>query len=95
MTIELAPKDAVGRYFGFSKLAGKGASAFGILIFGSIVSILAEVTLPLATKPSIAYSYKIAIAVLLVMYVLGFLCLLKIKNHHEDFLAGKRAPYDN
>ncbi|MFW9997182.1 MAG: MFS transporter [Candidatus Odinarchaeota archaeon] len=94
MTIELAPEDAVGRYFGFSRLAGKGASAFGILIFGSIVSVLAELTLPLAEQPSIAYAYKIAIIALLIMYALGFLCFLKIKDHHKEFLAGKRAPYD-
>ena len=38
MTIELAPEGKVGKYFGFSKLAGKGSSSVGILIFGGIIS---------------------------------------------------------
>jgi len=37
MVVELSPKEKFGEYFGFSKLSGKGSSAIGPIIFGSIL----------------------------------------------------------
>jgi UMF1 family MFS transporter len=90
MTIELAPPDKIGQYFGFSKLAGKGSSAIGILLFGSVVSIFASAQ----GFGSNALAYKIGIFVLLVLFIIGFLFFLRVRDHHKEFLEGKRAPYD-
>ncbi|MHA2304685.1 MAG: MFS transporter [Candidatus Hodarchaeales archaeon] len=90
MTIELAPPDKIGQYFGFSKLAGKGSSAIGILLFGSIVSIFASAQ----GFGSNALAYKIGIFVLLVLFIIGFSFFMRVRDHHKEFLEGKRAPYD-
>ncbi len=90
MTIELAPPEKIGQYFGFSKLAGKGSSAIGMLIFGSVISFFASAQ----GFGSNALAYKIGIFVLLVLFIIGFSFFLRVKDHHKEFLEGKRAPYD-
>jgi len=89
MTIELAPEGKLGSYFGFSRLASKGTSAFGILIFTATVSITNSMA------GSLVVSYKIAIFSLLIIYLIGFYYLLKVEDHHKKFVAGMRAPYTN
>ncbi|MHA1513220.1 MAG: MFS transporter [Candidatus Hodarchaeales archaeon] len=89
MTIELAPEGKVGRYFGFSKLAGKGSSAIGMILFGGVISIFSSVA------GSLALAYKIGIGLLLVLFLIGVFFFTKVKNHHPEYLEGKRAPYDN
>ncbi|MFX1253702.1 MAG: MFS transporter [Promethearchaeota archaeon] len=91
MTVELAPPDKVGKYFGFSKLAGKGSSALGILIFGSIISFFASSE----GLGSNILAYKVGIGVLLVLFAIGTFFILRAKDYHKEFLAGKRAPYEN
>ncbi|MHA2138667.1 MAG: MFS transporter [Candidatus Hodarchaeales archaeon] len=88
MTIELAPEGKVGKYFGFSKLAGKGSSAFGIILFGGVISIFSS------TVGSLALAYKIGIGVLLVLFIIGTSFFMRVKNHHEEYLAGRRAPFE-
>ncbi len=88
MTIELAPEGKIGKYFGFSKLAGKGSSAFGMIMFGVVISFFST------TVGSVALAYKIGIGLLLIIFIIGSWFFLKIKNHHEEYLSGKRAPYD-
>jgi len=90
MTIELAPPDKIGQYFGFSKLAGKGSSAIGMMVFGSIISFFASE----AGFGSNALAYKLGIGVLLLLFIIGFSFFMKVKSHHKEFLEGKRAPYD-
>ncbi|MHA2174210.1 MAG: MFS transporter [Candidatus Hodarchaeales archaeon] len=87
MTIELAPEGKVGKYFGFSKLAGKGSSAFGMILFGGVVSLISS------TIGSNALAYKIGIGVLLILFLIGSFFFTKVKNHHEEYLAGQRGPF--
>jgi len=89
MTIELAPEGKVGRYFGFSKLAGKGSSAIGIILFGGIISIFSSVA------GNLALAYKIGIGLLLVLFLIGTFFFTRVKNHHQEYLEGKRAPYED
>ncbi|MFX0204856.1 MAG: MFS transporter [Candidatus Hodarchaeota archaeon] len=89
MTIELAPPEKIGQYFGFSKLAGKGSSAFGILLFGGVISFFASAQ----GFGSNAIAYKIGIFVLLVLFLIGFSFFMLIKDRHQEYIAGKRAPY--
>ena len=88
MTIELAPEGNVGKYFGFSKLAGKGSSAIGMILFGAVISYFSSAV------GSKAIAYKAGIALLLVLFIIGFSFFMRVKNHHKEYLAGKRAPYD-
>jgi UMF1 family MFS transporter len=87
MTIELAPEGKLGSYFGFSRLASKGTSAFGILIFTATVSITN------AMFGSLVVAYKISIFVLLIIYLVGLYFLYKVEDHHQKFVDGERAPY--
>jgi len=89
MTIELAPEGKVGRYFGFSKLAGKGSSAIGMILFGGVISIFSSVA------GSLALAYKIGIGLLLVLFLIGVFFFTRVKSHHKEYLEGKRAPYDD
>lgn len=91
MTIELAPPNKIGQYFGFSKLAGKGSSAFGILLFGGVISFFASAQ----GFGSNALAYKIGIFVLLVMFLIGLSFFMMIKDRHQEYVAGKRAPYND
>lgn len=86
MVIELAPPDDVGQYFGFNRLAGKGTSAIGVLVFAIVISVFSEFY-------SLAYTYKIAIATMALMYLIGFVFIMLVRDWHQEFVAGKRAPY--
>jgi UMF1 family MFS transporter len=86
MVIELAPPDDVGQYFGFNRLAGKGTSAIGILVFGAVISLFSEIY-------SLAYTYKIAIAAMALIYLCGFALIMLVRDWHEEFVSGRRAPY--
>ncbi|MFX1545561.1 MAG: MFS transporter [Promethearchaeota archaeon] len=90
MTIELAPPDKIGQYFGFSKLAGKGSSAFGILLFGGVIGFFASAQ----GFGSNAFAYKVGILVLLILFLIGFSFFMLIKDRHQEYVAGKRAPFD-
>jgi len=89
MTIELAPPDKIGQYFGFSKLAGKGSSAIGSLAFGAVISFFSSSQ----GFGSNALAFKIGIAVLFILFLIGFSFFTRVKSYHKEFLAGKRAPY--
>ncbi len=88
MVIELAPEDKVGQYFGFSKLVNKGGSAIGMSIFAAVLSITQEIT------GSIPTSYRVGFVVLGIIYIIGLFFLMLVKDHHKEYLAGKRMPYD-
>ena len=91
MTIELAPPEKIGQYFGFSKLAGKGSSAFGILLFGGVISFFSSA----AGFGSSALAYKIGIFVLLVLFLIGFSFFMMIRDRHQEYVEGKRAPFQD
>jgi UMF1 family MFS transporter len=88
MVIELAPEDKVGQYFGFSKLVSKSGSAIGMSIFAGVLSITQEATGSLPT------SYRVGFIILGIIYIIGLIFLMLVKDKHKDYLAGKRAPYD-
>ncbi|MFX0087122.1 MAG: MFS transporter [Candidatus Hodarchaeota archaeon] len=88
MVIELAPEEKVGQYFGYSKLVSKGGSAIGLSVFAGVLSLTQEAT------GNIPFSYRVGFVVLGVIYIIGLMFLMLIKDHHKEFLEGKRAPYD-
>jgi len=90
MTIELAPPDKIGQYFGFTKLAGKGSSAIGMILFGGIIGFFASE----AGFGSNALAYKLGIGMLCVLFIIGFFFFMKVKDHHKEYISGKRAPYE-
>lgn len=88
MVIELAPDEKVGQYFGFSKLVSKGGSAIGLIVFAAVLSIVQEIT------GSIPTGYRVGFFVLGIIYVIGLIFLMKVTDHHKEFLEGKRYPYE-
>ena len=87
MVIELAPENKIGQYFGYSKLVGKGGSAIGLIIFASVLSVTQEIT------DSIPLSYSVGFFVLGIIYAIGLVFLMLVKDHHKEYLDGERAPY--
>ncbi len=88
MVIELAPPDDVTQYFGFSKFTGKISAAFGPMLYSGVQYIVITffgVDIPL--------SHRIAIASLLVFFIIGVAIFLLITDYHERYVAGERAPY--
>lgn len=90
LTIELAPPEKIGQYFGFTKLAGKGSSAIGMILFGGVIGFFASE----AGFGSNALAYKVGIGMLCVLFIIGFLFFTKVRDHHQEYLSGKRAPYE-
>ena len=87
MVIELAPENKIGQYFGFSKLVNKGGSAIGLAAFASVLSITQAAT------GNIPLSYRVGFIVLAIIYIIGLIFLMLVKDHHKEYLAGNRAPY--
>ena len=88
MTVELAPPEKIGRYFGFSKLAGKGSAAIGMILFGGVVSMFATLL------GSTALAYKVGLILLFILFLIGSSFFMKVRDHHKEYLSGKRAPYE-
>ncbi|MBM3942899.1 MAG: MFS transporter [SAR202 cluster bacterium] len=74
--LKLAPADRTGEFFGLYGLAGRFGSVVGPLVWGATLTLLADWGL---------LAYRVAILVLLVSIVLGFLVLLGVK---EEAKAG-------
>ncbi len=87
MVIELAPEDKIGQYFGYSKLVSKGGSAIGLSVFATVLSVTQEAT------NNIPFSYRIGFIVLAIIYIIGLIFLMLVKDHHKEYLEGERAPY--
>lgn len=88
MVIELAPPDDVTQYFGFSKFTGKISAAIGPMLYSGVQYVVIRFY-----KVEISLSHRIAIASLLVFFIIGALIFVKITDYHQRYVAGERAPY--
>ncbi len=72
LLVELAPPDAVGRFFGLYSLSGKAAAIVGPLIWGFVVLVLEPLGENLA--------YRGAVLSLIVLIASGYFVLLPLKS---------------
>ena len=76
----LAPPEQTGEFFGLYQLAGRFAAVTGPLIWGLTVDSLTDLGL---------LRFRIAILVLLINVVLGFIVLMGVKERQE---SGEESP---
>ena len=83
--LELAPTEKIGQYLGLKKISGKVSTAFGPLVFSSILAATMRFGKTVA--------YQLAITSLIGFFIIGFIFIIFIKNYHPLYLQGKRYPY--
>ncbi|MFW9851486.1 MAG: MFS transporter [Candidatus Thorarchaeota archaeon] len=81
----LAPPSRLAQYGGFQKIAGRVSAIVSPLMFGGI--IFATDHLPTPTP------MRLALASLLILFSVGILVTWFIKDPHERYMQGERAPY--
>jgi UMF1 family MFS transporter len=81
----LAPPSRLAQYGGFQKIAGRVSAIVSPLLFGLVI-YLADALVP--PNPM-----RVALASLLVLFSLGIIITLFIRDPHERYMKGERAPY--
>jgi UMF1 family MFS transporter len=81
----LAPPSRLAQYGGFQKIAGRVSAIVSPLMFGGI--IFATDHLPTPTP------MRIALASLLILFSVGIFVAWFIKDPHQRYMKGERAPY--
>ena len=84
---EVAPPDRVTQYQGFKQIAGRVSAIISPLMFLGFLGLGALLGL------SIPNQYAIALAPLLMFFIIGYLIIRKYVSVHKEYLAGERAPY--
>ncbi len=84
---EIAPPDKITQYQGFKQIAGRVSAIVSPLIFMGFLGLGNALGLDISNQ------YAIALAPLLVFFLIGFFILLRYKDVHKAYLVGERAPY--
>jgi len=82
----LAPPSKLAQYGGFQKIAGRVSAIVSPLLFGLVIFLTDD----LFTPPG---PMRVALASLLVLFSIGIIIALFIKDPHERYMKGERAPY--
>ncbi len=81
----LAPPSRLAQYGGFQKIAGRVSAIVSPLMFGGIIFLTDHLPTPTPMR--------IALASLLVLFSIGILVAWFIRDPHERYMKGERAPY--
>jgi len=81
----LAPPSRLAQYGGFQKIAGRVSAIVSPLMFGGIIFATDHLSTPTPMR--------IALASLLVLFSIGILVAWFIRDPHERYMQGERAPY--
>ncbi|MCE7740339.1 MAG: MFS transporter [Candidatus Heimdallarchaeota archaeon] len=81
----IAPPSKLAQYGGFQKIAGRVSAIVSPLLFGLMVFIAD----PLGPE----WAIRIALASLLVLFSIGIILTMFIKDPHKRYMKGERAPY--
>ncbi|MFW9923220.1 MAG: MFS transporter [Candidatus Thorarchaeota archaeon] len=84
--MELAPPTKLAQYGGFQKIAGRVSAIVSPLIFAGLIYAFSPIY-------GEHHAYRFALGGLVVFFIIGVLCLIFIKDPHNRYLAGERAPY--
>jgi UMF1 family MFS transporter len=84
--MEIAPPSKLAQYGGFQKIAGRVSAIVSPLIFAGVIFGTSHLGLNTA--------YRWALAILLIFFSIGVILTLFIKDPHERYLKGERAPYE-
>ena len=81
----LAPPSRLAQYGGFQKIAGRVSAIVSPLMFGGIIFATDHLSTPTPMR--------IALASLLVLFSIGILVAWFIRDPHQRYMKGERAPY--
>ena len=81
----LAPPSKLAQYGGFQKIAGRVSAIVSPLMFGGIIFLCDYLPTPTPMR--------LALASLLVLFSIGIFVAWFIKDPHERYMKGERAPY--
>ena len=89
----LAPPSKLAQYGGFQKIAGRVSAIVSPLLFGLVIFLTDPYFQGSQEIVDQAIPMRIALASLLVLFSLGILVAWFIKDPHERYMKGERAPY--
>ena len=89
----LAPPSKLAQYGGFQKIAGRVSAIVSPLLFGLVIFLTDPYFQGSQEIVDQAIPMRIALASLLVLFSLGILIALFIRDPHERYMKGERAPY--
>ena len=89
----LAPHSKHAKYGGFQKIAGRVSAIVSPLLFGLVIFLTDPYFQGSQEIVDQAIPMRIALASLLVLFSLGILIALFIRDPHERYMKGERAPY--
>ncbi|MCG3257037.1 MAG: MFS transporter [Candidatus Heimdallarchaeota archaeon] len=82
----LAPPSKLAQYGGFQKIAGRVSAIVSPLLFGLVIFLTDDLVAPPGPM-------RIALASLLVLFSIGIIFTLFIRDPHKRYMKGERAPY--
>ncbi len=88
----LAPPSKLAQYAGFQKIAGRVSAIVSPLIFAGMM-FLGSTVLTGTNEVVGNHSYRLALASVLLFFIIGCIFAGFIKDPHKRYLAGERAPY--
>ena len=86
--MELAPPKKLAQYGGFQKIAGRVSAIVSPLLFSGTIFLFTG-----AAGMSTHIAYRFALGQLLLFFIIGVIILFFIRDPHQRYLKGERAPY--
>ncbi|NPD89354.1 MAG: MFS transporter [Asgard group archaeon] len=81
----LAPPSKLAQYGGFQKIAGRVSAIVSPLMFGGVIFLTDHLPTPTPMR--------IALASLLILFSIGIIFTVFIRDPHQRYMSGERAPY--
>ncbi|MBD3384500.1 MFS transporter [candidate division KSB1 bacterium] len=85
LLVSLVPQEMLGEFFGLYALSGKVAAILGPLVWSSVTFLLIEFT--------IVIRYRVAIAVLAVLMLIGLLILRGVPDYHSRYKFSQKQDH--
>ncbi|ELP94950.1 hypothetical protein EIN_250640 [Entamoeba invadens IP1] len=92
LVMELSPVQSLAQFSAVTKIAARAGGIVMPIVFSTLVKQLNKHTF----KDNVYknnYSYRIAQIPVFILLIIAFVFLTLIKNHHKEYVNGKRAPY--
>ena len=89
----LAPPDKLAQYGGFQKIAGRVSAIVSPIFFSLIMFFTADIDIGGGVTLGTHNAYRVALGQLFVFFLIGIVLLFFIKDPHERYMNGERAPY--
>ncbi|EDR26146.1 hypothetical protein, conserved [Entamoeba dispar SAW760] len=92
LVMELAPVQQLAQFSAVTRIAARAGGMVFPLIFSTIVKQLCAHAFS-TSKYKYNYAYRIAQIPVFILLIVAFFFMCLVKNHHKEYVSGKRAPY--